>query len=191
MAAIENFRNALKECHIDESLIAQIMQGYENMTDKVTKEKRATFFAQAMTRMDGLLEPETCRAIRDACACSKGGWRLNAVQELAKEYEGKPLAEKVQALRRITHMGNPTLNDDGTLTAGIGGDEGCPCACPVFSGPALSEPVSVTYCYCCAGHFRHHYQIALGKKLTTKRVVSSALESLGRKPCRFVFEIEA
>jgi hypothetical protein len=189
MAAVENFRNALKASHIDESVIAQIMRGYGKITDRDTKEKRAAFFAQAVARMDKLLEPDTCRAIRDACACSKGGWRLNAVQKLAKEYEGKPLEEKVQALGRVTHMGKPTLNDDGTITAGIGGEDGCPCACPVFSGSALPEPVSMTYCYCCAGHFRHHYQIALGKRLITKRVASSALESLGRKPCRFVFEI--
>ena len=94
MAAVENFRNALKACHIDESIIAQIMQGYEKITDRDAKEKRAAFFAQAMTRMDGLLEPGTCRAIRDACACSKGGWRLSAVQKLAKEYDGKPLEEE-------------------------------------------------------------------------------------------------
>ncbi len=189
MAAVENFRNALKECHIDESVVDQIMQGYDRITDRDTKEKRAAFFAQAMKRMDVLLELETCREIRDACACSKGGWRLNAVQKLAKEYEGKSLGEKVQALGRVTHLGKPTLNDDGTITAGIGEEEGCPCACPIFNGLALPGPVSITYCYCCAGHFRYHYQIALGKKLTTKRVVSSALESLGRKPCRFVYEI--
>ncbi len=189
MAAVENLRNALKACHIDESVVAQIMQGYDKITDKAPKEKKAAFFAQAVARMDKLLEPEACRAIRDACACSKGGWRLSAVQKLAKEYEGKPLEEKVQALCHVTHMGKPTLNDDGTITAGIGGEEGCPCACPVFSEAALPEPVSITYCYCCAGHFRHHYQIALGKRLVTKQIVSSALESLGRKPCRFVYEV--
>jgi hypothetical protein len=73
MAAVENFRNALKASHIDESVIAQIMQGYDRITDRAPKEKKAAFFAQAMTRMDRLLEPGTCRAIRDACACSKGG----------------------------------------------------------------------------------------------------------------------
>lgn len=35
----------------------------------------------------------------------------------------------------------------------------------------LDHPVSKTYCYCCAEHFRFHYQIALGIKLQTKEVV--------------------
>jgi hypothetical protein len=57
-------------------------------------------------------------------------------------------------------------------------------------GVELKEPVSITYCYCCAGHFRHHYQNALGIKLKTKKVISSVLNSLGKKPCQFVYEID-
>lgn len=189
MPAVEKFKQALSECHVDEDAVAQIMAGYENISDKSKKEKRAAFFAQAVMKMDELLEAETCHQIRDSCACSKGGWRLKAVQKLAKDYEGRTLAEKIEALGQITYMGNPVLNDDGTITAGIGDENGFPCPCPVFEGIELQEPVSKTYCFCCAGHFRFHYQIALGKNLVTKSVESSALESLGKKPCRFVYAV--
>jgi hypothetical protein len=178
MGAVENFRRALVDLRVDDASVAQIMEGYEKITDKRPKAQRAAFFAQAIKRMDTLFEADTCHAIRDACACSKGGWRLKAVQKLAKACEHSSLEEKIEGLRQITHMGNPVLNDDGTITAGIGGEEGCPCACPVFDGLDWQEPVSLTYCYCCAG-----------KKLITKSVVSSALDSLGKQPCRFVYEI--
>jgi hypothetical protein len=189
MGAVDMFKHVLVEFHVDDAIVAQIMEDYERIADKDPKEKRAAFFAQAVRRMDALLDVETCHAIRDACACSKGGWRLKAAQKVAKAYKTCSLEEKVHALRQITHMGSPTLNADGTITAGIGGEDGCHCACSVFDSLELSEPVSQTYCYCCAGHFRFHYQIALGKKLMTHSVVSSALESLGKKPCRFVYKI--
>jgi hypothetical protein len=189
MGAVINFRQALIEFHIDDAVVAQIMEGYEKIGDQSQKEKRAVFFAQAIARMDALLDAETCHAIRDSCSCSKGGWRLKAVQKLAQEYRDRPLSEKIEALGHITHMGNPVLNEDGTITAGIGDERGLRCPCPVFDCLDSHEPVSITYCYCCAGHFRFHYQIALGKKLITQRVVSSGLASQGKEPCRFVYKI--
>jgi hypothetical protein len=189
MTAIQRFRNAIQELQVHEKVSAEIMEGYEYINDRAKKEKRAAFFMKAMERMDALLDFETRRDIRDACACSKGGWRLKAVQKLAREYADRSLEEKLQALWQIKYMGKPVLNEDGTITAGISDEGGFECPCPVFNGLGLKEAVSKTYCYCCAGHFRHHYQIALGKKLITQAVVSSALESCGKKPCRFIFEI--
>lgn len=189
MTAVQRFRNALQQLQVDEKVTAAIFEGYEGINDRAKKETRAAFFMQAMQRMDALLDDETRGELRDACACSKGGWRLKAVQKLAGETAGKTLEEKLQALWQIKYMGKPVLNADGTITAGIGDEGGFECPCPVFNGLGLKEPVSKTYCYCCAGHFRFHYQIALGKKLVTQAVESSILESGGDKPCRFVYAI--
>ena len=189
MAAIQRLKNALEEFRIEEDVVAQIFQGYENVSDRSKKDQRAAFFIQAIERMEELLDRELCHDMRDACACSKGGWRLKAMQKIAKECEGQSVEQKLQAIGQVTYMGNPVLNEDGTIAAGIGDVGGFQCPCPVFDGVALEQAVSKTYCYCCAGHFRHHYQIALGKRLRTQDVVSSALESRGKEPCCFVFEI--
>ena len=189
MGAVARFREALRVRLGDDTLIAEIMEGHERVTDVSKKERRAAFFVDAMKRMDQLLDFETRRDIRDVCACSKGGWRLKAVQEVANKCEGLGLGERLAALQQVTHMGKPVLNDDGTITASIGDQGGFPCPCPVFSGIEVGEPVSSTYCLCCAGHFRHHYQIALGRELVCREVQSSALESQGTKPCRLVYEI--
>ena len=189
MTAIQRFRNALQQLQVDEKVTTAIFEGYENINDGAKKETRAAFFMQAMQRMNALMDDETRQAVRDACACSKEGWRLKAVQKTARETAGQSLEEKLQALGQIKYMGKPVLNADGTITAGIGDEGGFECPCPVFNGLGLKETVSATYCYCCAGHFRFHYQIALGKKLVTQAVVSSILESGGEKPCRFVYAI--
>jgi hypothetical protein len=189
MTAVQRFKTALQQCQIDEKIVAEFFAGYENISDKSPKETKVAFFSHAIRRMDDLLDADTCHAVRDACACSKGGWRLKAAQKIAKDCAGKSLEEKIAALNRVTHMGQPVLNADSTLTAHIGETGGFECPCPVFQG-LPHEPVSITYCYCCAGHFRFHYQIALGLNLKTKTVLSSALESDATRPCRFVFEIE-
>jgi len=186
--AVERFRNALQQVQVDEKSIAEIMAGYEKISDKVKKPVRAVFFIEAMKRMDALLDKETCHAVRDACACSKAGYRLKTVQKLAQEYAGRSLEDKIQALWQVK-MGKPVLNADGTITTGIGDQGGFECPCPVFQGVNQKETVSITYCYCCAGHFRYHYQIALGVNLKTLAVESSALESAREKPCRFTYAI--
>jgi hypothetical protein len=190
MTAILRYKNALRELQVDEGVIAKIFAGYENLTDQSRKETRAAFFIQAIQRMEECLGVQVSREVRDACACSKGGWRLKAVQKVARETVGMSLEEKLAALNQIPHLGNPVLSPDGSLTAHIGELGGFECPCPVFQGSGVQQPVSITYCYCCAGHFRFHYQIALGLKLKTREVQSSALASGRVDPCRFVYEFE-
>jgi hypothetical protein len=189
MTAILRFKNALQELHIPDDVTAQIMSGYETISDKSSKKMRAAFFIDAVNRMDALLGPQMCHDVRDACACSTGGWRLKAAQNVAKEYAGKPLEEKLRALGEVRYMGKPVLNADGTITAHIGEEGGFDCPCPVFNKAPITGPVPIGYCYCCGGHFRFHYQVALGLKLRTKAVLSSTLASNHTQPCRFVYEI--
>jgi hypothetical protein len=189
MTAILRFKHALQELGIPDDVTAQIMAGYETVTDKSSKNVRAAFFIDAVNRMDTLLGSQMCHDVRDACTCSTGGWRLKATQKVAKEYAGKTLQEKLQALGEVRYMGKPILNEDGTITAQIGDTGGFECPCPVFNKAQIKAPVPISYCYCCGGHFRFHYQIALGVKLRTKAVLSSTLESNRTQPCRFVYEI--
>lgn len=92
-------------------------------------------------------------------------------------------------------MMSPRLNDDGTVTITFGdfgngvhtGKNTCSCA----SIKKLKQPFSIspTYCGCCAGHFKYHYENALGVKLKLKEIVSSPLNTNGGKPCCFTIEV--
>lgn len=189
MTAIRRFKNALIKFQINESTQADIFKEFENVSDQSKKELKAAFFVQAINYLDENLPEELCHQIRDACACSTGGWRFKAMQKIAREYQQESLEKKLTAINQVTYSGKPILNEDGTITASIGDQGGFPCPCPVFDGLTIDQPISKTYCYCCAGHFRFHYQIALEVKLRTKSVVSSALNSQFKDPCRFVYEI--
>ena len=54
----------------------------------------------------------------------------------------------------------------------------------------FDESVSQNFCFCCTGHFKHHYEIMLGVKLKTLEIVSSPLDSNGKNPCVIKFEID-
>lgn len=93
-------------------------------------------------------------------------------------------------------MMSPQLNEDGTFTITMSGYQNgvhtgkTTCSCGLIK--KLKQPFSVspTYCGCCAGHFRYHYQNMLGVAVKLKDVISSPLNTNGEKPCRFLFEIE-
>ncbi len=189
MAAIEAFRRSLQEHGVAPDLIARIEQGYETLSDAYRGKRRPAYFVRAMQVLDECLDFQTRAEIRGACTCSTGGWRQQAVRRVAREYAGQSLAARVEALGQVKYMGFPQLHEDGTISGGVGTEGGFDCPCPAFKGWKYEEPVSPTYCLCCAGHFRHHYQIGLGVKLRVKEVLSTALASRRQEPCRFVFEV--
>ena len=58
-------------------------------------------------------------------------------------------------------MGMPSLNFDGTITINAFNfkvDGKYRCACPNFNR-FKNVNVSKTYCNCCSGHFKFHYEI--------------------------------
>jgi hypothetical protein len=187
--SIERLMKALDAHGVDPSVVARITEGYERITDR-NKARRPAFFIHAMRVMDETLDFPTRCGIRGDCGCSNGGWREKEMRRVARECKGGSLAERIQAVGQVKYMGNPVLHEDGTISGGVGVDGGFDCPCSVFRGWKYEEPVPSTYCLCCAGHFRYHYQIGLGVSLHVKAVLSTNLESQRREPCRFLFEVE-
>ncbi|MCE5199826.1 MAG: DUF6144 family protein [Armatimonadota bacterium] len=176
----------LEQFEIDESIIEQIMAGGETIRKNATPQKKAQWLKGAMDRMDTLLDESTRRAVRESCACCLGGKRLEISKQIAKT--NATLEDRIKAANEAKFVfGNSvTMEDNGKIVVSFfpEGLEKYRCVCL----PKASEPVSVTYCYCCGGHAKHHLQIALDKKLTCK-VRSSALSSEGKQPCTFEFSI--
>jgi len=185
--SIKRLMQALDAHGVDRPVIDRIMAGYEDVSDRSTR--RPAFFLHAMKVMDESLDFETRCAIRGDCACSNGGWREKEMRRIARECKGSSIEERLRAIGQVRHMGDPVLHADGTISGGVGTAGGFPCPCSVFRGWKYEEPVPSTYCLCCAGHFRYHYQIALGVNLRVKAVLSTALESMRRERCRFVYEV--
>lgn len=179
---IERLNRGLEAAGIDPAIIAQIMAGGEEIRASTTPQKKAAWLGEAMHRMDDLLDLDTRRAVRESCACCLGGKRLKITRGIAKQYA--TLEERIAAANEAKYVfgHSVTVKADGSLMVRFfpDGQESYRCVCL----RQAQEPISVTYCYCCGGHVKHHLQTALGRALNCE-TVSSALSSGGTQGCVF------
>ena len=130
--------------------------------------------------------PDIIQEVFEWNACCKGGSREKASKAFAKENSTLSFSDKLEKIKSVPYMGQPVLNEDGTLTLHAiyysDGDKFL-CACPNFTKVNRDYPVSKNYCFCCAGHFKYHYEIMLGVRLKTLEIISSPLDSEGKNPC--------
>jgi len=184
---IHTLARNLEKAEIAQELIDQIMKGGEAIGRSTNSEKKAEWMKGAMVRMDNLLDRETRYAVREACACCLGGKRLKIAKGILRENE--KLEDRIKAANEARYVfgHSVTMMEDGRILVCFW-PEGLTeyhCVCL----PKAKEPLSITYCYCCGGHVKHHLQIALGRKLACK-VRSSAVSSGGKKSCTFIFSME-
>ncbi len=160
------------------------MLGGEEVAGTGTPAPTAAWLKLAMERMDDLLDESTRHEVREGCACCLGGKRQQISRGIAREHD--TLEARIEAANdaKFVFGHSVSTTDDGRVLV-----EFMPEGRPSYSCVCLRKaelPVSVTYCYCCAGHAKHHLQNALGRKLKVK-VRSSALSSAGTQPCTFLF----
>ena len=160
-------------------IIALIDSGFEGIVSKAKKKTKAEFFIQALEIMEDKLGIQKTREIFEANGCCKSGARLKASKEFRRINADLCMEDKLAKIRRAPYMnmGSPALDENGEIVVNavrycIDGKYAC--ACPSISRQPI-QPESKIYCYCCAGHFKFHYEIMLGCKLMTAEIVSSPL----------------
>ncbi len=186
------FSDHLRKVQVNEGTIQAILgEGMEEPAGGT--QAYADYMAAVLAKCDALLNLDTFSAAMFDRACCKSGYRLTNAKQMAKEHGDKPLEEKLKILGTLKYMGKPFLNEAGDIeTVAVGGHgfTGMYCPCWRLKGLTPSDgPMPLSYCACCAGHFQFHYQKALGLTLRLKKVVSSTLNSGGKEPCVFQFEI--
>jgi len=184
---IHTLARKLEKAEIAQELIDQIMKGGEAIGRSTNSEKKAEWMKEAMLRMDNLLDRETRYAVREACACCLGGKRLKIAKGILRENE--KLEDRIKAANEARYVfgHSVTMREDGRILVCFWPEGLTEYRCVCL--PKAKEPLSITYCYCCGGHVKHHLQIALGRKLACK-VRASAVSSGGKKPCTFIFSME-
>ena len=183
---IAKLAESLTNAGVETGVIDEIMAGGDKIGQKMSGEKKAEWFRGAMERLDGLVDFETRRGVRENCACCLGGKRLELSRGIARR--GGSLEERVAAANETTFVfgHSVTLEPDGRIVVRFAQDESVDNRCVCL--PQAQEAISASYCLCCGGHIKHHLQIALGQKLEMN-VRSSALSSAGKQPCSFWFRI--
>jgi hypothetical protein len=184
---IARLAQSLANAGIAGDLVEQIMDGGETIRKTTLPEIKADWMREAMQRMDQLLDSETRFSVREACACCLGGKRQELAKKIAQQYVG--LEDRIKAANETKYIfgDQVILLEDGKIRVRFSpeGLDYYRCVCL----PKAREPLSITYCYCCGGHVKHHLQIALGRELTCQ-ALSSAVSSGGKKPCTFLFTVK-
>lgn len=192
MPGVEKFKESLEKFDVGQELIAQINEGYQELVSRSPKKSKAAYFKHALELMTAQMEPQKLQAVLEWNACCKGGAREKASKAFAKESAHLSLEEKLENIKKVPYMGRPVKNDDGTITVHAvyyANGETYLCACPNFNRLRGACEVPKNYCFCCAGHFKHHYEIMLGAALKTIEIVSSPLDSCGKNPCVIKFAV--
>lgn len=192
MPSPEKFMKSLEKFDVSEDIISQINEGYEDIVDKAPKKTRAAYFKRAVDILNEQVEAQKMQEIFEWNACCKGGAREKASKAFAKENKMLSMDEKLEKIKDVPNMGKPLRNEDGTITVNAvsySNGEKYLCACSNFNGISYSDSVAKEYCFCCAGHFKYHYEIMLGVKLKTLEITSSPLDSDGKNPCVVKFAI--
>ena len=193
MPSPEKFHETLIEYGISEDIISKIEYGYEDITTKTKKETKSKYFKQALFVMERELGLEKTKEVFEANGCCKSGARLKASKEFARINADLSIEERLAKIRKAPYMnmGSPALDENGDIIVHAVNyilEGKFSCACPTISKQTV-QPDTKNYCYCCSGHFKFHYEIMIGCKLSVAEIVSSPLDSAGAEPCVIRYEI--
>ena len=193
MPCPEKFKETLQEFGIEKDIINKINDGYENLVSGSPKKEKAAYFKRATDILVEEVDIDTVHKLYISNSCCKGGLREKASKEFAKKYADLPYFERLKHICEVPYMGAPVLESDNVICVnavnyGVSGKYSC--ACSNYNKAGFTEKVAKDYCYCCAGHFLHHYKIMLGINLSVMDIVSSPLDSEGSMPCVIRFHID-
>lgn len=192
MPCVEKFQEALQIFNVPQNVIAKICEVDETVTDKSQKKVKAAYFKKAADILSENVDKELIRNVFEYGACCKSGQRLKVSKAFARENSGLSWKERLELISNIPNMPRPVLQNDGTLVVhAVNYWDGTRflCACSNFHKSGYTDPVSKNYCFCCAGHFKFHYEIMLGVNLQTEEIISSPLDSNGKDSCVIRFSI--
>ena len=138
--------------------------------------------------MDKLLSKEQILTVMEEQGCNK----YEHTAESMSKFQGKTIQERVEIINAQwqEHELYCKLDSDGTLSVlwGYKDKDKYVCICPCLK--KMAKPAaSITYCGCCSGHIKHHFEQDLGVKLRLLETVSSPLSSGGEKQCEHRYEI--
>jgi hypothetical protein len=118
-------------------------------------------------------------------SCCTDGEMLEKSIIFAETHKDKSFAERMKLLE---HISQPWFIDDNHIGSYITGEHETVCSCWVLEGrKPQNGTMPTSYCLCCAGFLKFHYEKTLGIKLRTDKMTSTLLQ--GDKRCSVIFEI--
>jgi len=177
----------IKRTMLDKGIPTEVMEQFVfPASEEETPEEKVAFAAQ----MDKLLTKAQICSIMEEQGCGKNA----PSNEFMLKFNHKSLQERMETINAMSLFEQPhcRINEDGTLS--IFWDNYVEsgkyrCVCPIVNEMQKSASVSLTFCGCCSGHVKYHFEHFLGVKLRLVETVSSPISSGGEKYCEHRFEI--
>lgn len=177
----------IKQTMLNKGIPAEIMEKFIfPETEDETPEEKIAFADQ----MDNLLLKDQILSVMEEQGCNKN----EPSAEFMLKFIDKPLEERIKIINAMSLYEQPHCrqNDDGTLSIfwdNYVENGKYQCVCPIISKLSKPATVSLTFCGCCSGHVKFHFENFLGVKLRLVETVSSPISSNGEKYCDHRFEI--
>ena len=177
----------IKQTMLNKGIPAEIMERFVfPETEDETPEEKIAFADQ----MDSFLLKDQILSVMEEQGCNKN----EPSAELMLKFIDKSLEERIQIINAMSLYEQPHCrqNDDGTLSIfwdNYVENGKYQCVCPIISKLSKPATVSLTFCGCCSGHVKFHFENFLGVKLRLVETVSSPISSNGEKYCEHRFEI--
>ncbi len=156
-------------------------------TEEETPEDKIAFADQ----MDHLLSKEQILSVMEEQGCNKNA----PSAELMLGFADKTLEDRINIINAMSLYEQPHCkqNEDGTLSIfwdNYVENGKYQCVCPIIGKLSKPATASLTFCGCCSGHVKFHFENFLGVKLRLVETVSSPISSNGDKYCEHRFEIK-
>jgi hypothetical protein len=172
---------------VDPDTCAAILDGLDTITDASSQVAKAAWAREVTRRMDTVLPPQTCVAVRERCACllsTAQSVYAKTFRRLRRHYrdDARYLEEAVAYLnttRPLRRCGAVTLDGDAIHSVIARGQ----CDCTVIR-QGLTEPISITWCHCCKGSLLSVYTYLFPDRICEMEIVSTVAS--GGEECRFI-----
>lgn len=189
-----NFRHYVKldeqlRKNVDDATRNKIFDNMDYIKQSSEPEIKTEWAREITNRMDGLLDTEMCRHVRENCAClvsNEGSIYAKTFRKLRKQFsnDNDYLIEVIKYLNNTTPLrrcGDVRREGDKILST-IGIDS---CGCPTI-GKGLKGTISATWCHCCKGSLLSVYRYVFDKKDCVMQIIETVAS--GGKTCTFSTE---
>lgn len=169
-----------------EEIRKKVMEGSEEITEKIDEKKIAEWIKGAMERLDALVDEETRFQIMENCGYKCAEINRNAIEEaIARRNKYKSLDEFLEAEQRNPMRGTKLRREGGILHYFYKPqDFGVRCYCSMVR--AATEKISPTYCHCAKGFIQKLWEGILERPVKVEFVKSIVS---GAEECEFIIHL--
>jgi hypothetical protein len=187
--ALIAMENCLEEA-VEKSVVAKVMDGSEQITEKTDKKKIAQWTKSAMERLDASVDEKTRVKVMQHCGynCAKKNHKvIDRAVERRKKYSS---IDDFLAAEQQKPMKGTKLSREGNILYQFYTPQAFTrpmrCYCGLFRGLPPEDTVSITYCNCSKGFVEKYWETVLQKPIKVE-LMHSAIS--GAKECKFAIHL--